>query len=110
MSCAGLEEDPSIYLYDWLNDPADFAKIPDKKLNYLKATLMQVVHLDMACEDRPSSFIEDHFYGTGIVKDDQELHQRLKVLHRYKDEWLDLVDYAKQQNLPWSNWLRGAEN
>ena len=110
MYCGGLEENTSIYRYDWLNGPDDFAKIPDGKLNYLKATLMQIAHLDRSSRKKPSSFIEDHFYGTGIVKDDQELRQRLKVLHRYKDEWLDLIDYAKQQNLPWSNWVRRADN
>ena len=106
LAVANIREPAGKYQYDFLGCPDEFRRIPVKKLNYLKATLMQVADLLALQPTKPlPELVKRHLFGSRIATDDQSALPWVELLMRYRDEWLGLMTDRRTAGLPWVGWL-----
>jgi 7-cyano-7-deazaguanine synthase in queuosine biosynthesis len=100
---AGLSLDSGQYLLD----PFDAGKpLPREKLDYLAATVMQVIDLvQLAEEDSRPAGVRRHLAGTHLLGQGESPAARLAVLRRYRDEWLRLIHEQHARGQRWAGLL-----
>ncbi len=104
---AGIEEPAERYLYDLFADPAALAAVPSEKLDFLRATIMQLTVLsDLGTAAPLPGLVRRQIFGTGIARNGESVEDWTGVLVRYREEWLKLLTRARSRGLHWGNWLR----
>lgn len=103
MESAGIHESGDAYRYDFLNERIN--DVPDKRLAYLKAFLVQVAHLrDIEnCENLPR-FFERHIVPHIIPKGHSQ-RGVIELLARYRDEWEKVASVARERGCLWASLL-----
>ena len=105
MFAAGIDEDPRRYHYDLFGSPEAFGAIPENELDYLKATLLQVCYLAELDSGAMPSRLRDHLFGTRVVATELEAGSWLRLLRKYRAEWLDLISAAQKSRVGWAAWV-----
>ena len=94
------------YKYDFLGPAETVNRLPERRLAYLKAFLMQVAQLrGIEASDRLPSAFERHVVGTGIVPKGQSQGRVIQLLARYRDEWMVIASAARESGLAWAKLL-----
>lgn len=102
MLVGGIREPRGMYKFDLFGRSRRENRIPEKRLMYLKAILMQVVHL--AALDSQSDLprrLRRHLYGSGILADGESPHRVIKLLSRYRQEWWTIAAEGKERGWSW---------
>jgi hypothetical protein len=101
---ARIAEPSDVYKHDLFGDATAANAVPAGKLTHLKATLMQV---NDPRELRRSSPLPDnvrrHLLGAEVVEPGESLDPWLRVLERYRDEWLCLIADAQSRSRAWGS-------
>jgi hypothetical protein len=106
MFAGGIREPKGTYKYDLFGSVRRANRVPAKRLEYLKAALMQVVQLgSLEPGSAVPSRIRRHLIGTGIVRHDQPLEPLIHVLREYRHEWLQLAAFGETQGWSWTKLL-----
>ncbi len=106
MRFAGIQEPEDAYKYDFLGPVPQVNRLSEKRLVYLRASLMQIAQLrDIENSDRLPPAFERHVVGTGIVPRGQSQKGVLDLLVRYRDEWIEIVSAARRKGLTWAELL-----
>jgi hypothetical protein len=102
---AGIQEPKNTYKYDFLGQ-ADFAnQIPENRLDYLKAFLLQVAHLrGIENDDRLPPAFERHVVPH-IVPKGQSQKGVIQLLVRSRDEWTEIASAARERGHAWAKLL-----
>jgi len=105
---AGIPESPGGYLYDVFGHQEALDSIPTDKLDFLRATIMQVGFLGDLEPGKPlPDLVRRQLFGTGVIRKGQSTRSWVNVLVRYREEWLKLIALARCRGLRWSKWLSG---
>jgi 7-cyano-7-deazaguanine synthase in queuosine biosynthesis len=110
MATAGIVEPENAYEHDFLGYPQTESKIPAKRLQFLKAVLMQVAWLS-GVESRgqlPSAFAR-HLISTEILGRNQLQEDLIELLVRYRDEWMVIASEAERKGHNWAKLLATHE-
>ena len=100
---AGLTIDAGPYLDD-IFDPT--IPVPREKLDYLAATLMQVIDLEHLTDDGSQpEVLRRHLEATGLLRFGESPGQRVEVLRRYRDEWLRVIHEQHASGQRWAGLL-----
>jgi 7-cyano-7-deazaguanine synthase in queuosine biosynthesis len=102
---AGIHEDPRTYRYDLFGSPEGFRCVPQHELDYLKAILLQASYLAELEGGRLPSRLCDHLFGTGVIRAEEEAEGWRSLLLRYRQEWLELIQTARESGLGWTEWV-----
>ncbi len=102
---AGIDEDPRRYHYDLFRSPGEFECIPQQELDYLKCVLLQVSDLAELEGGRLPSRLCDHLFGTKVIRTEEEAEGWRRLLLRYRQEWLQLIQTAGESRLGWTEWV-----
>jgi len=103
---AGIQEPEDCYKYDFLGPAERVNQLPKKRLNYLKALLMQIVQLrGIEAGDRLPPAFERHIVGTGIVRKGQAQQGVIQLLARFRDEWTEIASAAQDGGHAWAKLL-----
>jgi 7-cyano-7-deazaguanine synthase in queuosine biosynthesis len=103
---AGIQEPDDTYSYDFLGAAERINALPEKRLAYLKAFLLQVARLqDIENHDRLPPAFERHLIGTGILQRDQSQRAVVELLARYRNEWMKIAADAREQGHAWARLL-----
>jgi hypothetical protein len=106
MRFAGIQEHEDAYKYDFLGSAQRTNQIPEKRLAYLKAFLMQIAQLrDIENSDRLPPPFERHIVSTGIVPRGQSQKGVIQLLARYRDEWTEIALAARERGHAWARLL-----
>ncbi len=102
----GIQEPEDAYKYDFLGPAERVNQLPEKRLGYLKAFLMQIAQLRGIEEgDRLPPAFERHVVGTGIVPKGQSQKGVIQLLARYRDEWTEIASAARESGHAWAKLL-----
>lgn len=105
MAVGGIEE-PGVYKHDLFGSDGGTNGIPEDRLDYLKAFLLQVANLGPLKSDSPvPERIRRHLFGTNLVSRDEAMAPFLSLLSRYRDEWLNLAAEGMDRDWAWTNLL-----
>jgi 7-cyano-7-deazaguanine synthase in queuosine biosynthesis len=105
LRAAGIDEDGNLYGYDFLGQPDLINHLPDNRLRFLSAFLLQVAHLrNIENEERLPSMFERHVVP-GIVPKGESQKGVIELLGRYRDEWLEIVAEARERGHAWATLL-----
>lgn len=103
---AGIQEPEDAYGYDFLGPAEGMDTVPEERLAYLKAFLLQVAHLrNIERHDRLPPAIERHLVGTGILAKGQSQKGVMQLLVRYRDEWMQIVSAVCKRGHAWAKLL-----
>lgn len=106
LTVAGLHEPAGTYRYDLFENADASNQVPPKELDYLKAFLDQVVHLDGIRENQPFPLrIRRHLIGTGVLADGESGEIVSRLLRTYRDEWRETVAQAQGRGISWTKLL-----
>jgi hypothetical protein len=106
LASAGIEEPDDAYRYDFLGPAERINDLPEKRLAYLKAVLLQVARLrDIENHDRLPPAFERHVIGTGIIQRGQPQKGVIELLARYRDEWTKIATVARDRGHAWARLL-----
>ena len=106
LASAGVEEPKDIYRYDFLGSAERINTLPEKRLAYLKAFLLQVARLrDIENHARLPAAIERHVVGTGIIRRGEPQKDVIQLLARYRDEWTEIASVARERGHTWARLL-----
>jgi 7-cyano-7-deazaguanine synthase in queuosine biosynthesis len=104
MMVGGIREPRGMYKFDLFGPSRLVNRIPEKRLVYLKAFLMQVVQL--AALDSPGELprrLRRHLFGSGVLAHGESPQAVVELLRRYRQEWLAVA--AEGQEREWS-WVK----
>ena len=96
---ACIEEPGSSYQVDLMSPTS--GQVASEKLNYLKAFLLLVDHLEELDAGQLPIAISRHLRQTGILKTGKPMQFYLELFRRYRAEWLSLVRRARANGCPW---------
>jgi len=106
LSSARIQEPDDSYKYDLLGPAERINCLAGKHLAYLKAVLLQVAQLKgIENDDRLPPALERHIVGTGIVQRGQPQNDVIKLLARYRDEWMRIASAARERGHAWARLL-----
>ncbi|MCI0738754.1 MAG: 7-cyano-7-deazaguanine synthase [Gemmataceae bacterium] len=110
MVSAGIDETEDVYEYDFLGSPQAANDIPAKRLQFLKAFLMQVAWLKDADTrmQLPPAFAR-HLISTEILGREQSQEDAIELLARYRDEWMDIASIRREKGHNWARLLATHE-
>lgn len=102
---AGIQEPDDTYKYNFLGPAELINQLPEKRLDYLKAFLLQVAHLrGIENGDRLSPAFERHVVPH-IVPKGQSQKGVIQLLARYRDEWMGIASAARERGHAWAKLL-----
>jgi hypothetical protein len=106
MAVAGIEE-PGVYKYDLLGPVEAADAIPEDRLIYLKAILLQVANLGpLDPGSRVPDRVRRHLLATNVASREECMAPFLGLLSRYRYEWLDIVAQGMEEpGWAWTNLL-----
>jgi len=85
---------------------SDSSKIPDKKLQYLRAFLMQIDKLSpLDYSDQLPTFLMRHLRATEVISNDYVPVELVDLYRRYRLEWLRLVDNGQHKGWKWTQMM-----
>jgi 7-cyano-7-deazaguanine synthase in queuosine biosynthesis len=92
LATAGITEPHGAYEYDFLGPVRAANKIPPKRIQFLKAFLMQVAWLqDIQIRDQlPTAFVR-HLISTETLRRDQSQEEVVELLTRCRNEWMAIA-------------------
>lgn len=103
---AGIQEPEGAYKYDFLGPAERVNQLPEKRLAYLRAFLMQIARLrGIEDKDRLPPAFERHIVVTGIVLKGQSQKGVIQLLARYRDEWTEIASAARESGHAWARLL-----
>ena len=103
MMVAEIAEPQGTYKYDLFSQSHENSGIEENHLKYLKAFLLQVANLGSLTPDMPlPSRVQRHLLGTNVVSSGRSLAPFVRLLSRYRDEWLGLAAQSKEHEWSWS--------
>ena len=106
---AGIEENVNAYQYDLWGKPKTVNRIAPDKLNFLKATVMQVSRLAHLDNGGPGAeLFRRHVVGTGMLAPNELPNFWYDVLKRYRDEWLEMLTQGRTAGYRWAAWLNST--
>jgi len=106
----GIREPDFAYLYDFLAPPFVFEPVPNDRLDYLKAFLMQVAQLNnLDFGGRLPQAFERHVFSTRVLQHGESQKGLINLLARYRDEWMALAAYARRYGHGWARWITPQE-
>ena len=92
MMVAEIEEPQGTYKYDLFNRSHESNGIEENHLKYLKAFLLQAANLGpLEPGVHVPSRVQRHLLGTNVMSPGESLAPFLRLLSRYRDEWLGLA-------------------
>jgi hypothetical protein len=101
LASAGIAEPDNAYRYDFLGPAERINALPEARLGYLRAFLLQVAHLADVENRLPPAF-ERHMVGTGIIQRGQAQKGVARLLARYRDEWTVIAAAARERGHAWA--------
>jgi hypothetical protein len=105
MAVAGIEE-PGVYKYDLFGSAEAADAVPEDGLMYLKAILLQVANLGPLDPDsRVPDRVRRHLLATSVVSREECMAPFLRLLSRYRHEWLDIAAQGMEPGWAWTNLL-----
>jgi len=106
MASAGINEPEDVYEHDFLGSPQEANRIPAKRLQFLKAFLMQVAWLKDVDTGKqlPPSFAR-HLISTEILGREQSQEDVIELLARYRDEWMAIASERREKGYSWARLL-----
>lgn len=105
LQVAGIREPENAYKYDFLGPAELINQLPEKRLVYLKAFLLQIAHLrEIERNDRLPQAFERHVVPH-IVPKDQSQKGVIQLLVRYRDEWTEIALSARESGHTWARLL-----
>ena len=107
---AGIDDPSSAYEYDIFGSSEVFDRIPEDKLDYLKATLMDVQKLESLSSHQVPTRIGSHIFGTGVAQPGESIDSWMDLLSRYREEWRELAVRANESGTRWGSWFRLFES
>lgn len=106
MLVGGIREPSGTYKFDLFGPQQVVNNIPDCRLKYLKAFLMQVAHLSVLdSQDEIPRSLRRHLFGSGIVGHGESPQPVIELLRRYRNEWLTIAAEGKEQGWHWASLL-----
>ena len=106
MATAGIIEPGDAYEYDFLSSPQGANEIPPKRLQFLKAFLMQVARLkDVDTRAQLPSAFARFLISTEILGRDQSQEEVTELLARYRDEWIAITSERGRNGHNWARLL-----
>jgi Queuosine biosynthesis protein QueC len=110
IASAGIKEPDELYEYDFLGSPEAANRIPGKRLQYLKAFLMQVAQLKDVDRRKPlPSAFARYLISTEILGRDQSQEDVIELLARYRDEWMVISSERREKGYKWARLLATQE-
>jgi len=104
---AGIQESRDRYKYDLFDKSSQ--DIPDEKLDYLRAFLLQVNKLSVLdFSNELPSFVTRHLQSTEIVTNSRIPVEIIDLYKRYRREWLMIIARGQQQGWKWSKIMAPA--
>jgi hypothetical protein len=106
MASAGINEPEDVYEHDFLGSPQAANRIPAKRLQFLKAFLMQVAWLKDVDTGKqlPPAFAR-HLISTEILGREQSQEDVIELLARYRDEWMAIASERREKGYNWARLL-----
>jgi hypothetical protein len=105
MAVAGIEEN-GVYQHDLFGLDHENYQVQEDDLEYLKAFLLQVVNLGPLQSGGPVPHrVRRHLFATNVVSTEESMVPFLRLLSRYRDEWLGIAAEGKDRGLAWANLL-----
>lgn len=102
MFIGGIKEPRGTYKFDLFGPARLVNRIPDGLLKYLKAFLMQVVHLAaLDSQDELPRRFRRHLLGSGIIGPGDSPFLVVEVLRRYRQEWLTIAADGIERGWTW---------
>lgn len=109
MVAARIEKPQGTYKYDRFGSAKRANRIPAKRLNYLKAMLMQVVQLGaLESQGAIPPRIQRHRIGAEVIGQSEPLQPIINLLLDYRREWLDLAAAGRRRGWSWTKLLDPA--
>ncbi|MEX2139678.1 MAG: 7-cyano-7-deazaguanine synthase [Pirellulales bacterium] len=106
LATAGITESDCAYEYDFLGSPRAANKIPPKRIQFLKAFLMQVAWLkDVETRGQLPPAFARHLISTEILGRDQSQEDVVELLTRYRDEWMAIASERESMGHHWARLL-----
>ncbi len=106
MLVGGIKEPRGTYKFDLFGPSRVVNRIPDRLLKYLKAFLMQAVHLAaLDSQDELPRRFRRHILGSGIIGHEESPLPVIKLLRRYRQEWLTIAAEGIERGWTWVNLL-----
>jgi 7-cyano-7-deazaguanine synthase in queuosine biosynthesis len=110
MASAGVSEPEDMYEYDFLGSSQAENRIPAKRLNFLKAFLMQVAWLkDMDAQKQLPPAFARHLISTEVLGLEQSQEDEIELLARYRDEWIAIASEQRRKGHKWARLLATPE-
>ncbi len=104
MLVAGIKESRDTYKYDLFGPVRRANRIREKRLDYLKAFLLQVANLGpLEPGDPVPERIRRHLLGTNVVSPGECLDPFLHLFARYRHEWLSIAAKGMERGWTWAN-------
>lgn len=106
MASAGINEPENVYEYDFLGSPQAANRIPAKRLQFLKAFLMQVAWLkDVdARKQLPPAFARQ-LISTEVLGRGQSQEDVIELLARCRNEWMTIASDKLEKGYNWARLL-----
>jgi 7-cyano-7-deazaguanine synthase in queuosine biosynthesis len=105
MAVGGIEE-PGVYKYDLFGPDGETNGVPEDRLDFLKAFLLQVTNLwALKSGSRVPERIRRHLFATNLCSSDESMAPFLHLLSRYRDEWLVIAAEGMDRDWAWTNLL-----
>ena len=106
MCVGGINEAGGTYKFDLFGAQKVVNEIPDRFLKYLKAFLMQVVHLaGLETQDELPGRFRRHLLGSRIIGQGESLGPVIELLRRYRAEWLAIAAEGVDRGWDWAKLL-----
>ncbi len=111
MLVGGIKEPRGAYKFDLFGPSRVVNRIPERLLKYLKAFLMQIVHLDAldAHDELPRRF-RRHLLGSKIIGHGESPGPVVEVLRRYRQEWLTIAAEGIERGWTWVKLLTPTQS
>src|SRR5262249_42866123 len=109
MVVGGVVESQGTYSFDLFGTAEEANRVPEQKLKFLKAFLMQVVGWDDI--DKTGELPEPakrHLIETGILKSGDSPQAIINLLARNRDEWQGIAAERCRQGFRWARLLAPA--
>jgi len=105
MLIGGIEE-PGVYKHDLFGPVHETNGIPEDGMDFLKAFLLQVANLGALKSGSPvPERVRRHLFATNLVSRDESMAPFLRLLSRYRDEWLSIAAEGMEREWAWTNLL-----
>ncbi|MEX2288691.1 MAG: 7-cyano-7-deazaguanine synthase [Planctomycetaceae bacterium] len=103
LSSAGIVEPEDVYEYDFLGSACAANNISSKRVEFLKAFLMQVAWLkDIENRSQLPTCLARHLISTEILGRDQSQEDVIELLTRYRNEWMAIASEHARKGHNWA--------